>query len=75
MSKADLGFLWLPLLTILVAIAMALGKLPLNRFYGFRTPKTLSSRTHLVSGKPSGWVGSCYSIGRGNRSLSDSEII
>jgi len=43
MSKADLDFLWLPLFTILVAIPMALGKIPLNRLYGFRTSKTLSS--------------------------------
>ena len=33
----------LPLITILVSIPMALGKVKPNRFYGFRTPKTLSS--------------------------------
>ena len=33
----------LPLVTILVSIPMALGKVKPNRFYGFRTPKTLSS--------------------------------
>jgi SdpI/YfhL protein family len=51
-----LGFAWwrtlpelhlvgyiLPLVTILTAIPMALGVVPPNRFYGFRTPQTLSS--------------------------------
>jgi uncharacterized membrane protein len=32
-----------PAITVLVAIPMILGKVPPNDFYGFRTPKTLSS--------------------------------
>lgn len=37
-----LGYI-LPLVTIVAAIPMALGKVKPNRFYGFRTRKTLSS--------------------------------
>lgn len=36
---------FLPLLMAALAIPMALGKVPPNAFYGFRTPKTLSSPT------------------------------
>ena len=39
-----LGYI-LPLITIATAIPMALSKMKPNRYYGFRTPKTLSSPT------------------------------
>ena len=35
--------LYLPLLMILVSVPMVMRRLPPNAFYGFRTPKTLSS--------------------------------
>jgi uncharacterized membrane protein len=36
-------FLFLPLLVIAVSVPLILGKVPRNHWYGFRTPKTLSS--------------------------------
>jgi uncharacterized membrane protein len=39
-----LAILWIvPVLTIALSIPMVLGKIPPNRFYGFRTRKTLSN--------------------------------
>jgi len=39
-----LALLWIaPVLTIAFSIPMVLGKIPPNRFYGFRTRKTLSN--------------------------------
>lgn len=37
-----IGYL-LPALLVILAVPMALGMVPPNRWYGFRTPKTLSS--------------------------------
>lgn len=36
-------FYWVPLLAMVVAAPMILGKVPPNRIYGFRTPSTLES--------------------------------
>jgi uncharacterized membrane protein len=36
-------FLLVPLLVIAISIPLILGKVPRNHWYGFRTPKTLSS--------------------------------
>jgi uncharacterized membrane protein len=39
-----LAILWIaPVLTIALSVPMVLGKIPPNRFYGFRTRKTLSN--------------------------------
>ncbi|MGA2960724.1 MAG: SdpI family protein [Candidatus Korobacteraceae bacterium] len=39
-----LAILWIaPVLTIALSIPMVFGKIPPNRFYGFRTRKTLSN--------------------------------
>jgi uncharacterized membrane protein len=38
-------FLFVPLLVIALSVPLILGKVPRNHWYGFRTPKTLSSDT------------------------------
>jgi uncharacterized membrane protein len=38
-----LGLFLVPLLIIAISVPLFLGKVPRNRWYGFRTPKTLSS--------------------------------
>jgi len=42
MALYIVGYL-LPAVMVLLALPMALGKVPPNQLYGFRTPKTLSS--------------------------------
>jgi hypothetical protein len=45
-----------PAIVILLSIPMVLGKVPPNRFYGFRTPKTLSSPDIWYrANRASGW--------------------
>lgn len=45
-----------PAIVILVSIPMILGKVPPNRLYGFRTPKTLSSPDiWYPANRASGW--------------------
>ena len=46
----------LPAFLICLAIPMALGLVPPNRFYGFRTPKTMSSpAVWYPANRVSGW--------------------
>jgi hypothetical protein len=45
-----------PAVVILLSLPMILGKVPPNRFYGFRTPKTLSSPDIWYrANRASGW--------------------
>lgn len=47
----------LPGIVALVAVPMVLGKVPPNGFYGFRTPKTLSSAAiWYPANRFSGWM-------------------
>jgi uncharacterized membrane protein len=50
------GYL-LPVVMVAVALPMVLGKVPPNRIYGFRTPKTLSSPNIWYSAnRMAGWL-------------------
>ena len=48
---------WVPIIMAAVALPMVLGKVPPNRIYGFRTPKTLSSpNIWYPANRIAGWL-------------------
>jgi uncharacterized membrane protein len=48
---------WIPGMMALLSLPMAMGMVPPNRFYGFRTAKTLSSpRIWYAANQRAGWL-------------------